>query len=439
MNFLKFSRLFPAADWLALWFLQCIYTETGNKTSVVVANNPESVMDRRFSQLVKHTQGSVERIHCHSLIDTDVKSASTKYSLMSMRITLPRLQLVKSLLPNSNIVSCSCDHNGGIIASEEGIKVTIPEGAIKGGDLVTFHMATDLFGPFVLPISSKCQSELASPYYQIGVSESYHFHKPVQVELEHFAVVTACDPSHYQLLCCEDDDESYTMRPVDYELSFRVQGDISLCTFQTQHFCVYCLVHNHTEPIINKIGTYFLKPNNFQNLDQFTVEVWFSFPFSYCERRNKELYTQRGLVLHSRHIFEASSDKGSTNYFTLSYEQNINGWLVDHSGSKDQIIKTKKVNFYNYYTEEEKLKQHEELSLFPPRFIVNIRNTKHRYATNLDLNVIITLCNNIKERKLLDTTTMKLLVPLPATAIEDSTRKSKESSTSVSHHECEKK
>ena len=83
MNFLKFSRLFPAVDWLALWFLQCIYTETGNKTSVVVANNPESVMDRQFLQLVKHTQGSVERIHCHmhSLIDTDVKSASTKYSL----------------------------------------------------------------------------------------------------------------------------------------------------------------------------------------------------------------------------------------------------------------------------------------------------------------------------------------------------------------------
>ena len=128
MNFLKFSRLFrglfPAADWLALWFLQCIYTETGGKTSVVVANNHESAMDRQCSQLVKYTQGSVERIYCHSLIDTDVKSASTTYySLMSMRITLPRLPLVTSLLPNSNIVSCSCDHNKGIIASEEGIKV----------------------------------------------------------------------------------------------------------------------------------------------------------------------------------------------------------------------------------------------------------------------------------------------------------------------------
>ena len=102
-------------------------------------------------------------------------------------------------------------------------------------DLVTFHIATGLFGPFVLP--SKCQ---ASPYYWIGVnvSGSYHFQKPVQVEFEHFG---ACDPSHYQLLCCEDDDESYTMQPVDYELSFSVRGNISWCTFHTNHFL--CVLH----------------------------------------------------------------------------------------------------------------------------------------------------------------------------------------------------
>ena len=265
------------------------------------------------------------------------------------------------------------------------------------------------------------------------------FKKPVQVEFEHFAAVTACDPSHYQLLCCEDDDESYTMQPVDNDLSFRVQNNIALCTFQTYHFCVYCLSHNHEEPVINRIGAYFLKPKNFQNLNQFTVEIWFSFPSSKCVKRNEELFTKKGMILDTEcsYIFEVSSDENSTNCFTLSYDRNVNGWHVNH---KDSIIETKKVNFYNYFTEKEELKQHEERSLFPPCFTVNIRNTEHTNATNLDLNVIVTLCNNIKERKSLQTATMNLSVPLPVTAIEDSSGGSKQHSyaSSIGYHDCDK-
>ena len=60
---------------------------------------------------------------------------------------------------------------------------------------------------------------------------------PVQVEFEHFAVVTACDPPHYQLLCCEDDDEFYTMRPaVGCKLRFTVRDDISWCAFNSDNF-----------------------------------------------------------------------------------------------------------------------------------------------------------------------------------------------------------
>ena len=269
--------------------------------------------------------------------------------------------------------------------------------------------------------------DVVSPYYRIEVTRSYHFYKPVYVEFEHFG---ACDPSHYQLLCCEDDDESYTMRPVDYDLSFRVQDHISWCTFQTQHFCVYCLFHNNKEPIMNRIGAYLLRPKDFQNLIQFTVEIWFSFPSSNCMKRNEELYAEKGMVLDSYNIFEACSDKSSTNYFTLSYDHNINGWHVDHFGSTDPIIEAKEVNFYNYYTKMEELKEDEECSLFPPRFTVNIRNTELGNATNLDLNMIITLCNNIKERKSLQTATMNLSVPLSITTIEDL--------SSIGYHHCDK-
>ena len=183
--------------------------------------------------------------------------------------------------PLSHAVSVSCDHNGGVLTSEhDDLKLTIPKGAIKEGDVVTISIASDLYGPFVLP--SNRQADLASPYYWIGVSGSYHFHKPVQVEFEHFAVVTACDPSHYQLLCCEDDDESYTMRPVDCDLDFKVHDDISLCTFKTKYFCSLCLYYGCEDLKISKVVALYLKPDDYQYLTYFTVEVWFSFHLSRC-------------------------------------------------------------------------------------------------------------------------------------------------------------
>ena len=107
--------------------------------------------------------------------------------------------LLRNLEIKSNIISGSYDYNGGILNSKYGdLKLTIPKGAIKKGDLITLSISTSLFGLFVLP--SQRQTNLASPYYWIGVSGSYRFKKSVQVEFQHFAVVTACDPSHYQLL-----------------------------------------------------------------------------------------------------------------------------------------------------------------------------------------------------------------------------------------------
>ena len=102
--------------------------------------------------------------------------------------------LLRKLEVMSNIITTTCDHNGGVLTS-------------KDGDIK-------------------------------------------------FAVVTACDPSHYQLLTCED-DESYTMRPVDCYLSFKIQGGISWCIFYTDHFYSYCLFRNCQDPMINRISTFF--------------------------------------------------------------------------------------------------------------------------------------------------------------------------------------
>ena len=282
------------------------------------------------------------------------------------------------------------DQNGGVLISKDGdLKLTIPKGAIKNHDLVKLTVAISLYGPFVLP--SKCQSDVVSPYYWIGAGGSYHFQKPIQVELEHYG---ACDPSHYQLLCRKDDDESYTMQPVDCELSFteRIDNTISLCKFQTYHFCSYCLSHACKDPMINTIGAYFLKPQKYS--DQFTVEVWFSFPISHCLMRNEELYKKKGMVLDEdcSCIFEASSDINSTAYFVLDYHnQGNDSWVMQHCRFKD--IEVKQVNFYNYITNMQDLKAKEEMSLFPPRFIVKLKKkSTSTCCEDLDINITVTIC-----------------------------------------------
>ena len=319
-----------------------------------------------------------------------------KLELTSIHMTID----LKTKGPLSYSESGSCDHNGGILTSKYGdLIVTIPKGAIKDGDSVTLSLASDLYGPFVLP--SKCQADVVSPYYWIGVTPSYCFQKSVQVKFEHFG---ACNPSHYQLLSCEDDDKSYTMQPVDYELSFQMHDDISWCSFESYRFCSICLFHNSVDPAINRIAVICLKTKNFQYLNQFTTEVWFSFPISHCLKRNKELYKREGMILDRKcsHTFEASYDKNSTSCFALTYHEDVNGWHMEHYRSKK--INTKEINFYNYYTDMEELKANEDNSLFPQRFVVYVNKSESN--TGLDTKLMVTLRNG--EREILDEIPFKL-------------------------------
>ena len=355
--------------------------------------------------------------HAHSSADIPLPHASIGKEVKPIKTALD------SPLSDGSVVSSTCDHNGKSIIGKDGIKLVIPKGAVKEGESVTFSIATGFCGPFVF--TSNDRTDVVSPYYWIGVTGSYRFHKPVEVEFEHFAVVT--NHLHYRLLTCEDDDESHTMRPIYYDLVFKVQGDMSLCTFQTYHFCSYCLYHmcKKQNANVNRIAAFYLKPANFQFLNHFAVEIWFSFPISYCMRRNQELYTKKNMILDGSHSFKVpfTCDKSNASFFSLSYDHNIDDWCVDHSRSTE--IQTTEANFYYYYTDVEDLLAHEESSLFPPRFIVNVIK-KPKCTTNLNTNIIVTLHNKAKGKTSKDTTSFKLFVSVfTMKNIEDSTEVSK--------------
>ena len=400
MSILMLSRLFDHNMRLyvqsqhALQFLQYVDREgqgssqTPKHSKLLPTARLQTVTDQQDSLLISHVQTSTQVNS--SLVGTNIKYTNNPHPSMSVGGTDPPKPPFPSAHSN-NIVYGSFDHNGGVFHSKDGITLTIPNGAIKYRDVVKFTISMDLCGPFVFP--SNYQGNVVSPIFWIRVSDSYYFHKSIQVKFEYFG---ACDPSHYQLLCCEDEDESYNMQPVDYNLEFEVRGEMSWCTFQTHHFCSYCLYHCCEDPVINRIGVFYLKPKHYECLNQFTVEVWFSFPISHCLKRNEELYAERDMVLDSSYIFEASSDKNSENFFTLWYTEDITGWYLGHSRSTK--IPTKEVNFYNYYTNVEELEAVEAKQLYPPRFIVSVAKNS-QCATDLHTNITVSLHDHDRRRQ----------------------------------------
>ena len=97
------------------------------------------------------------------LVSESIESSNQieRFKLQQVLPISERLEIKSPFI--SNIMWGSCDHDGGVLISTDGIKLTIPKGAIKNGDFVKFYLATDLYGPFKLP--SHDQNNLASPYY----------------------------------------------------------------------------------------------------------------------------------------------------------------------------------------------------------------------------------------------------------------------------------
>ena len=332
----------------------------------------------------------------------EIKTISLQEMSASLGIECP--------LPNENILSSVCDHNGGVITIKNGLKISIPRGAISVGDIITFYVAVSLYSSFMLPLVD----HLASPYYWIGVTGSYNFQKPIEVEFEHYG---ACNPSHYRLLVCKDNDKTYTMQPaVNKVLEFTALDDRSLCRFQTYHFCSYCLSHTSEDDKCKNSDTYRIaalyliqkpvKPHN-ESLSDYKVQIWFTFNAAKCLNRAKELYEKEDMENTESQYVEACCDKNSTNVFILEYNRTVDGWDIDHIPPN---ILAKKVNFYNYYDNNaERLRRCEEAKLFPPRFSLHIKNTES-CNTHLFTNVSIHSYNNEKDKELLTGEPVKFII-----------------------------
>ena len=91
---------------------------------------------------------------------------------------------LQSKCPLSRAIPGSYDHNGGTLISKHGdLKVTIPEGAIKGGDLVTISTVPFLLGPFVLPSESLADHICEQNKLQLGQKHIMKSHDSASIAL----------------------------------------------------------------------------------------------------------------------------------------------------------------------------------------------------------------------------------------------------------------
>ena len=168
-------------------------------TSNVTMGSPDTSKDLHMKDKLcvdDHGRASVvalDNVKVPTATGTDTTAETGNQFTVNDLMQLPADLEAVCPLKNSEVMLHTCDYNGGILMSKDGsIKITVPKGAIRRGDLVMFATATDLFASFILP--SKCHTYLASPYYWIGVTGLYHFQIPLEVVFQHFG---ACDPSHY--------------------------------------------------------------------------------------------------------------------------------------------------------------------------------------------------------------------------------------------------
>jgi len=189
----------------------------------------------------------------------------------------------KCPLPDSPIVSMVFDYTGGVLIVEEhDVRVTIPHGAIEVGQKIQIEVSADLFGNFVVPESY----QPISAYVWIGAC--YKFKKQLEIEVEHWAVVSQQDLSHLcilttdcEMLCAKSEMNLEEMYEDTCNHQYEING--TTCTFYTDHFCSKCLATKYRE-LPKRIVMYHYVPKDYTKDLDFVAEVCFCYDLRLCKK-----------------------------------------------------------------------------------------------------------------------------------------------------------
>jgi len=182
-------------------------------------------------------------------------------------------------------VTKDCGHYGQKLEiSDHNVVVTIPNGAIEKGYTVEIEAATSLFGSYDFP--TDCFR--ISPYVWIGAS--YRFKKPLEIEVEHHAVVLKDDDvtNICVLEAHEKHENDYSSAQKLFEASHKYKGRCGIgsssYTYYTnsKHTCVA----KKGENIAVEVLVYQFLPHNYAEINYFDVEICFCCNLKFFKKVN---------------------------------------------------------------------------------------------------------------------------------------------------------
>ena len=184
-------------------------------------------------------------------------------------------------MPHPHIVSETFGHSGGILVIEEhAVKITIPDGAIETDCRVQVKAAASLFGPYSIP-----ESYLPISAF-VWIGACYQFLKPLEVEIEHFALITQLqDLSN---LCVLTDDKESLLDGQEYKMQedtcqFQYKINETTCTLFSDRFCSKCLAAKYRN-IPKRVMMYHYLPEDYKLAVEFVAEVCFCYDLTFCKK-----------------------------------------------------------------------------------------------------------------------------------------------------------
>ena len=180
----------------------------------------------------------------------------------------------KCPLKDPVLVTKECSYYGQKIEiPDHNVTVTVLQGAIEKGYTVEIEVAASLFGLYEFP--KDCFR--ISPYVWIGTS--YSFKKPLEIEVEHHAVVAKEDDVSKicVLEACEDKENDHSNEHKLFESSEKYKSRCGIgSSFYTYYtYSKHTCVAKKSESIPVEVAVYQYLPYNYAEIDCFDVEVCF--------------------------------------------------------------------------------------------------------------------------------------------------------------------
>ena len=138
-----------------------------------------------------------------------------------------------------------------------GIKLIVPEGAVRDGKFLHLQVGLALYGPFVWPKNSSIVSPIVGLCMVQPGNEVIELQKPVEIRIPHYSEVqdyqnlTFLKANHSSDIVTIDGKPKFSLKPFQIQETngerIHFEPGSAFGTLHTKHFCYLCIAKKYTQ------------------------------------------------------------------------------------------------------------------------------------------------------------------------------------------------